>query len=166
MASSDETPVTRQALMDVLNGKTQISDYNDPKFDVYKLLRGDVKNVATVKKAPFENFDIQNWNVSDANFPRDYSILVGTNAFYTQTVNKVYSLTYSQTASMPAKWPTLQKMEDETFLKIIMGAAPLPVVPMAQESNARPMHDAVSTSAIILSFNNLVIMAPFGGCPT
>jgi putative aldouronate transport system substrate-binding protein len=125
MASSDETPVTRQALMDVLNGKTQIADYNDAKYDVYKLLRGDVKNVATVKKAPFENFDIQNWNVSDANFPRDYSILVGTNAFYTQTVNKVYSLTYSQTASMPAKWPTLQKMEDETFLKIIMGAAPL-----------------------------------------
>lgn len=42
-----------------------------------------------------------------------------------QDYNKVYSLLYSQTRTMESRWSNLKKLEDETFLKIIMGAAPL-----------------------------------------
>lgn len=125
MASSDEMPVTRQALADTLNGKTKASDYDDPKYSVYKLLKADVAAVGKTKNAPYDSLDISTWNTADSNWPRMYSLLVGTNPFYTQDVNKVYSMTYSQTPSMETKWSNLQKLEDETFLKIIMGAAPL-----------------------------------------
>ncbi|MCG7381333.1 hypothetical protein MH144_01660 [Paenibacillus sp. ACRRY] len=37
----------------------------------------------------------------------------------------MYSLLYSQTRTMESRWSNLKKLEDETFLKIIMGAAPL-----------------------------------------
>lgn len=125
MASSDEMNVTRQALLDVLNGKAKVDDFKDAKFDVYKLLRADVKAIGSVKNAPFDKLDISTWNVKDSNWNRMYSILVGTNPFYTQPVNKIYSKIYSQTPSMETKWANLQKLEDETFLKIIMGAAPV-----------------------------------------
>ena len=35
------------------------------------------------------------------------------------------SLIYTQTKSMENKWANLKKMEDEIFMKIVMGAAPL-----------------------------------------
>jgi len=40
-------------------------------------------------------------------------------------MNRVSSLNYTQTKTMERKWSNLKKLEDETFLKIIMGAAPL-----------------------------------------
>ncbi|MNR59926.1 hypothetical protein D3C85_1812900 [compost metagenome] len=40
-------------------------------------------------------------------------------------INGVFSLTYAQTKTMESRWFALQKLEDEAFLKIIMGAAPL-----------------------------------------
>ena len=42
-----------------------------------------------------------------------------------QPYKKTYSVTYSQTKTMESKWASLDKLEKETFLKIIMGAAPL-----------------------------------------
>ncbi len=38
-------------------------------------------------------------------------------------VNKVYSLIYSQTETMEKRWTNLKKLEDEVFLKIILGTA-------------------------------------------
>ena len=40
-------------------------------------------------------------------------------------VNKVYSITYTQTETMERKWTNLKKKEDETFLKIIIGEEPI-----------------------------------------
>ncbi len=44
-AMYDEGNVTYQALLDVLNGKTQPADYKDPKYAPYKLLADDVTKV-------------------------------------------------------------------------------------------------------------------------
>jgi len=59
-----------------------------------------------------------------------YSILVGTGAIYNpiggdDKVTIIFSATYASTPTMIDKWANLKKMEDETFLKIILGTAPI-----------------------------------------
>ncbi|UVI31705.1 extracellular solute-binding protein [Paenibacillus spongiae] len=53
-----------------------------------------------------------------------HSYLVGGGALL-QPMNKVRNLYYSQTKTMEAKWTSITKVQNETFLKIIMGSAPL-----------------------------------------
>jgi len=83
-----------------------------------------------VKGAPIDNMDIQYWtpNADFSAWSRMYSILVGDGAIYNPVggkdkVNVIYSLTYAQTSTMVTKWTNLQTMENETFLKIILGTA-------------------------------------------
>lgn len=67
---------------------------------------------------------IENWNIEDANFPRLYSILVGVGAIdqgYETGCEETDSDLYWQTDSMQRKWSNLQKLEDEMFLKMILG---------------------------------------------
>ncbi len=56
-------------------------------------------------------------------FNRIWSWMVGYSPFVDYQNTPVYSLTYSQTPTMEGIWPTLSKLEEETFLKIIMGSA-------------------------------------------
>jgi putative aldouronate transport system substrate-binding protein len=127
-AMYDEGQVTYQAMMDVLTGKTKAADYADPKYDVYKLLKDDVVQIGTAKLAPFDTLDIKTWDTKSKAWSRAYSILVGDGAIYNPVggkdkVNVVFSLTYAPTETITAKWVNLKKMEDETFLKIILGQA-------------------------------------------
>lgn len=125
----DEGDVTYQSLKDILAGKAKPEDFADPKWDVYKLLKDDASKIKKVKLEPFDKMDIQYWNPSaDASaWNRLYSIMVGMGAIYNSTVkmNLVYSLTYAPTATVNTKWTNLKKLEDETFLKIILGNAPV-----------------------------------------
>lgn len=131
-AMYDEGNVTYQALMDVLADKAKPEDFKDPKYAPYKLLADDVTKIKLVKGEPITNMDIQYWT-PEADFSawsRMYSILVGNGAIYNpiggkDNVNVVFSETYATTPTMIDKWANLKKMEDETFLKIILGAAPL-----------------------------------------
>ena len=129
-AMYDEGQVTYQAMLDVLTGKAKATDYVDPKFAVYKLLKDDVAKIGTAKKAPFDNMDIQYWDTTSSVWSRSYSILVGDGAIYNpiggkSNVNVVYSLTYAPTPLVNSKWSNLQTMESEVFLKIILGTAPI-----------------------------------------
>jgi putative aldouronate transport system substrate-binding protein len=131
-AMYDEGEVTYQALMDVLADEAKPEDFTDPKYAPYKLLADDVTKIKLVKGAPIDNMDIQYWT-PQADFSawsRMYSILVGDGAIYNpiggkENVNVVFSLTYAQTPSMVSKWVNLKTLEDETFLKIILGTAPI-----------------------------------------
>lgn len=125
MAFPDETRVSIQALKDVLSGKKKVSDFDTPDWRAYKLLLGDVTNVRETKLDPVDKFDIQYWKVGSPNLSRYYAMLNGSGAIYAQPVSPTMSLVWTQTKSMESKWPTLKKLEDETFLKIIMGVAPL-----------------------------------------
>lgn len=127
MAALDECEITVQALTDVLNGTKKPEDFDDPVYDMYKLLRNDVRSIQKVKLAPFDKMDITYWNPQGdmSSFSRMYSIMVGTSSLYEAPMNKIYSLSYSQTKTMERRWVNLKKLEDETFLKIIMGASPL-----------------------------------------
>lgn len=121
-APIDEIEFTLHALNEVLAGTKTPEDLHIPG---YKLLADDAKKIKSTKLEPYDNNDIQYWNTSDMGaWSRLYSIYVGGKPLL-EPRNEVYSLTYSQTKTMESRWANLEKLETETFLKIIMGAAPL-----------------------------------------
>ncbi|MBB3113092.1 putative aldouronate transport system substrate-binding protein [Paenibacillus phyllosphaerae] len=123
MSYTDESEYSAKALKEVLAGTKKPEDFTDPG---YKLLAADIQNVKKVKKEPYDNMDIQHWDpqADTGTWSRIYSLLVGSSPLE-QNYNKVYSVLYSQTKTMESRWSNLKKLEDETFMKIIMGAAPL-----------------------------------------
>jgi putative aldouronate transport system substrate-binding protein len=131
-AMFDEGEVTYKALQDVLANTAQPADFADPKYDVYKLLKDDVTKIKSVKLDPIDNMDIQYWTPSAdmGAWSRMYSIMVGDGAIYNPiggkaNVNVVFSLTYAPNDTINSKWVNLKKLEDEAFLKIILGSAPI-----------------------------------------
>jgi putative aldouronate transport system substrate-binding protein len=122
-APMDEMSVSFNMLKELLAGTKQPADLDIPG---YKLLKADAENIKKVKKEPYDKYDIQYWdpNADIGAWKRLYSTFVGVSPLQ-QPFKKTYSLTYSQTKTMEGKWATLDKLEKETFLKIIMGAAPL-----------------------------------------
>jgi putative aldouronate transport system substrate-binding protein len=122
-APMDEMDVTYKMLKEVLAGTKKPEDLDLPG---YKLLKADAQNVKKVKLQPYDKYDIQYWNPNAdlGVWKRMYSTFVGMSPLQ-QPYKKTYSVTYTQTKTTESKWPTLDKLEKETFLKIIMGAAPL-----------------------------------------
>lgn len=120
--TTDEVQVTTQILRDYLADKITPEDVKD-EMEIYVGLKVDIETAKTAKKEPYDNMDIQNWNTADANFPRLYSMLVGASPLIDTEAKKVKSVVYEQTDSMQKRWSTLDKMEDETFLKIVTGAS-------------------------------------------
>jgi putative aldouronate transport system substrate-binding protein len=123
MGAVDESEFTVTALREVLAGTKTPEDFDLPE---YKLLKADCENIKKVKLEPYDKVSIQYWdmNADPSAAQRCYSLLVGT-APLLGDYNKVYSITYSQTKGMESKWATLKKLEDETFLKIVMGIEPV-----------------------------------------
>lgn len=126
IAPSDENTVSVQALLKAMNGEEV------PEFDPlnYKLLESDLNALASGCLAePYDDLGIENWDVENTVFGRLYSLLMGSTAVEEAAeqgiVNKVYSVTYTQTETMERKWTNLKKKEDEVFLKIIIGEEPL-----------------------------------------
>jgi len=122
---SDESEFTVQALREVLAGSKKPEEFSDKT--AYKLLQSDLINISKIKLEPFDNMDIQYWNpeADRGAWSRLYSLMVGIAPNVDAKMNRVSSLNYTQTKTMEKKWSNLKKMEDETFLKIVMGAAPL-----------------------------------------
>lgn len=123
MRNEKETMIT--CLRQVLSGEAQPNDFSGEEYKVYKTLKNDASKIKQIKLAPYDDLDIQYWNrdADPATFNRVWSWMVGYSPFLDYPHTPVYSLTYSQTATMEERWSILQKLEDETFLKIIMGAA-------------------------------------------
>jgi multiple sugar transport system substrate-binding protein/putative aldouronate transport system substrate-binding protein len=127
MGPSDEMEHTYTELLKLLNGKSQASDYNDPS-SVYKLLYTDAQKVKSVVNPPFDNINVSNFNQKTdfGEFQRVFSTFVGDKPFATIPIDKkVFSITYSQTATMDTKWANLWKIEQQTTLQIIVGKAPI-----------------------------------------
>lgn len=57
----------------------------------------------------------------------DYTWAIGAKAIVDAEdhMNRVYASTYAHSDTMDKKWATLEKLEDETFLQIIMGEKPI-----------------------------------------
>lgn len=129
LSTADEVSFTIESMYAALNGEKTADDFKGEEYAVYKLLVQDVEAVTKLKNTPFDDLDMHTWNMdADINFPRVWSIMVGTDPYYgpdAPGINKVYSEIYSMTPTMELKWSTLKKMEDEVFLKIIMGVEPI-----------------------------------------
>ncbi|WP_433939975.1 extracellular solute-binding protein [Paenibacillus lautus] len=124
-APSDEIEFTVKALRDVLAGNKTAEDFANDK--AYKLLPSDIASIKTIKNEPYDSMDLSTWN-PEANWgawTRSYSIMVGGRPLVDTEFEEVPSLLYEQTPLMESRWVNLRKLEDETFLRIIMGAAPL-----------------------------------------
>ena len=124
----DELKFTTQAVKDVLNGEKTLDDYSDFEKKIYRHLTHDTETAPLVKLEPLDEMGIKNWDLNgDSNVNRLYSMLVGCRPIYDEATNKkeVFSLIYSQTDSMASRWANLEKIEQEAFMKIIMGKEPI-----------------------------------------
>ncbi len=123
LAALDECTYSVEVLREYLNTGTT------PEYDsaLYKLLDADLSTVKETKLEPYDDMRIEFWDPENDNFNRMMSLLNGSgcvvDAEKNLTVNKVYSLLYSQTETMEKRWTNLKKIEDEIFLKIILGTA-------------------------------------------
>jgi putative aldouronate transport system substrate-binding protein len=124
-ALPDETEYEVKALRQVLAGTRTAADFTDKPE--YKMLRSDAEKIGLVKLQPYDNYDIQYWNpgIDRPMWVRAYALLVGGSPLVDNDINGVFSITYSPTKTMEGRWEKLQKLEEETFLSIIMGVAPL-----------------------------------------
>lgn len=124
MGALDECEITYNSLFQVLNGEKTAEDFNNPK-SAMKLLYSDALSLASGIKdyVPGSNtLDISNFNITDPNFARLYSILAGCKPTAENTPAKsVYSVTYSSTESMEMMWSNLETAEKEMALRIITG---------------------------------------------
>ena len=127
MGMLDESSVTVQALRDVLAGNKTISDFSEEDFSFYKLLRNDLETIKTVKLEPVTDMDISAWNpqANISAWSRCYSLMVGWAPLMDNEIMPVYSQTYSTTPTVERRWANLKKLEDETFMKIIMNQEPI-----------------------------------------
>jgi putative aldouronate transport system substrate-binding protein len=122
-APLDEIGYEMKAAQEVLAGTKKPEDFAESTE--YKLLANTVKTIKNAKLKPYDNIDIQYWNRVDKDFMRAYSLLVGARTHFDPNLNKIESVSYTRTKTMESKWTNLLKMEKESFLKIIMGAAPI-----------------------------------------
>ena len=124
MGALDECEITYRALFQVLNGEKTAEDFNDPD-SAMKLLYNDCLTLSTGIKdyvVGSNELNIDNFVISDSNFPRLYSILAGCEPTAKRDPDKsVYSVTYSTTESMDMMWSNLETAEKEMTMRIITG---------------------------------------------
>ena len=124
MGPTNEVQVTTTLLRKYLAGEVTADDLQK-ELGIYVGLKTDLDTVKAAKKEPYTDMNITNWDISNENFPRLYSMLVGAAPLIDTKAAAVSSVVYDQTDMMMKKWSTLKKLEDETFLKIITGSSPL-----------------------------------------
>jgi putative aldouronate transport system substrate-binding protein len=124
MGHGDQLQYAVDSTQKVLTGEMNLEDVDKLNYSFAYELASHVKNV---KKEPFDNYDIQYWNpAGDADFfTHVYAHLNGGSTFVNADINYVRSLATAKTKTMDSRWANLKKLEDETFLKIIFGTAPI-----------------------------------------
>jgi putative aldouronate transport system substrate-binding protein len=122
----DEIEASYDILAKYLKGET---DINSVDFSSHKLLKDDMEAIKKLKLEPYDDFSVDKWDLKNGgdlittNLPRLISIMIGDRPLATdKSIKEVYSLYYGQTETMNSRWANLQKLERETFAKIIMGS--------------------------------------------
>jgi len=108
MVAPNVVTVRYNAVKQALAGELKADELTVDQKDIYeKVLREQANPHA----------DMGDWSFTNA-------YLVGAAALEVN-MNKVYGAFYSQTKAMELKWPALDKLENEYFIKIIMGTEPI-----------------------------------------
>ena len=96
----DENSVSVRALRAEMKGEE--AEAFDPVN--YKLLESDLNSLSQCLQAPYDDTGIEKWDVEHPVFGRVYSLLMGSTAVEDAAekgiVNKIYSVTYTQTETM------------------------------------------------------------------
>ncbi len=108
----DDKEAKALAVLDVVNGKAEESSLSGEALQWYESYQAASEDVAAANEAN---------NVAGWAYVKSAGLL-GQEA---GNMNQVFDASYSQTESMDSKWATLEKLEDETFLKILNGEAPI-----------------------------------------
>lgn len=94
-----------------------------------KLLKGDLDAIEVLKLDPKDDFSIEYWDykneIASSNLPRLVSIMIGARPLMEDGYEAIYNIFSGQTETMATKWANLEKLEEETFAKIILGQAPI-----------------------------------------
>ncbi|MFC0213377.1 extracellular solute-binding protein [Paenibacillus chartarius] len=92
-----------------LNGDLRLAELDPDALNVYRSMMAERENP---KK------DIDHWKVSTAN-------QYGAGVLASTSMRRVHSVFHGSTPTMETKWAELQKLENEAFLKIIIGDQPV-----------------------------------------
>lgn len=122
MGHGDQLEYAVNTTQKVLNDEMTLDEVDRLNYGFTYEIASRVKEV---KLEPFDNYDIQYWNKDHDYFSHLYAHLNGGSTFVNADINYVRSIATAQTATMQSRWSNLKKLEDETFLKIILGSAPL-----------------------------------------
>lgn len=98
------------AALAVVNGEAEESSLSGEALQWYESYMAATEDVAAAEAAG---------NLAGWAYTRGAGLL-GQKA---DIMNQVFDASYSQTETMDSKWATLEKLEDETFLKILSGEA-------------------------------------------
>jgi putative aldouronate transport system substrate-binding protein len=123
----DEVEVSVDYLRRYLLGEVELDDID---YSTHKLLRQDMLAIKELKLAPMDNFSMKYWDVkhelAESNLPRLVSFMAGSyDITYDPDIVEIYSLFYGKTSTMEIRGANLEKLEIETFARIIMGQSPL-----------------------------------------
>ncbi|GBG10247.1 sugar ABC transporter substrate-binding protein [Paenibacillus agaridevorans] len=124
LGAGDQLEYAVDSLRKVLTGEMKLDDVDDINYSwAYEM----ATHVQAIKKEPFDNYDIQYFDQqSDPGFfSHIYAHLNGGSTFVDADINWTRSIATAQTKTMESRWTNLKKLEDEIFLKIIMGSADL-----------------------------------------
>lgn len=122
--NANEIEVSYDYLKKYMNDEITMDDVD---FSTHKLLKNDMEVIKKLKKEPFDDYSVKNWDLTNeeapANIGRLISIMVGARPLMEDGYDTVYSLYYGQTDTMASKWSNLEKLQEETFAKIVLGQA-------------------------------------------
>lgn len=122
MGLGDQLEYAVKTTQKVVNGDMAIDEVDKANYGfTYEL----ASNVKEVKLEPFDNYDIPHWNQDHDFFTHLYAHLNGGSTFVNADINYVRSIATAQTETMQSRWTNLKKLEDETFMRIVLGSAPL-----------------------------------------
>lgn len=109
LSNYDDKEKKAQVVQSVIDGQTSADSLQGEAVQIYQAYLTD-------QAAPKSDFYA--WAQKSANI--DACLLISND-----NIEKKIGVFYDQTETMSSKWVNLKKMEDETFLKIIMGTEPI-----------------------------------------
>jgi putative aldouronate transport system substrate-binding protein len=124
LGAGDQLEYAVNSLRKYLNDEMTLDDFDSINYGWAFEMANHAKDV---KLAPVDNYDIQYFDlVKDPGFfTHIYAHLNGGSTFVDANIHYVRSIATAQTKTMESRWTNLKKLEDEMFLKIIMGSEDL-----------------------------------------
>ncbi|WP_168121437.1 extracellular solute-binding protein [Paenibacillus sp. HB172176] len=121
LGAGDQLEYAVDALRKVLKDEMTVDDVDNINYGwAYEM----ATHVKAIKLDPVDDYDIQYFDqkTDPGFFTHIYAHLNGGSTFVDADINWVRSIATAQTKTMESRWTNLKKLEDETFLKIILGS--------------------------------------------